>query len=79
MNVNKISLSMSGAGDGAKWFPTKCIQHGQIIEWIKKKGYGDRVTQELIKIAKNYPNSTLHVFKKNFNTHVKNVRKKYEE
>jgi len=78
MNVNRISLSLGGAGDSAKWFPTKCAQHKQVNEWIKKKGYNDRVTQELIKIAKGYPTGMLHVFKENFATHVKNVREKYD-
>jgi len=69
--ANRINLSVGVPGINAK---AKRIKQGitmdQTIKWLKSKGYGENLTNELIKIASKYPVSALNGFRKNLNEHI---------
>lgn len=50
-----------------------------VIQWIEKKGYDPVVTNELIKILKNFPDGAYGSFVKNFNTYVAQAKKTRNE
>lgn len=56
--------------------PNQVLDFKTISDWIRLQGLDEYTTQGLIDLAASYPDSALHVFRRNFNLMISRVRDK---
>lgn len=72
--AQNLNFNVSAGKNSKNGRINKPLTYDDVVKWIKNKGIDEEITNELIKLASNYPSDYMQ-FIKNYQTYLTRIQK----